>query len=126
VKKLLKRKVNVNAADMHGVTPALALCHGFSREIEELNYHKVNSYRLSATVERQLETSGETLIAAFREIFALLVKRNADFTIKDKVRFVILSYAIQMLTYDHSSLGERLCIFWPELSLTYRIRLNNS
>jgi hypothetical protein len=86
VKKLLKQKVNVNAADMHGVTPALSLCHGFSREIEELNYHKVNSYRLSATVERQLETSSETLIAAFREIFALLVKHNADFTAKDKVR----------------------------------------
>jgi ankyrin repeat protein len=85
VKKLLKRKVNVNAADMHGVTPALALCYGVNREIEELNYHKVNSYRLSATVERQLETSSETLIAAFREIFALLVKHNADFTAKDKL-----------------------------------------
>jgi hypothetical protein len=86
VKKLLKRKVNVNAADMHGVTPALALCYGVNREIEDLHHYQLNSYRVKGEVEVLIQKTKERVIASFREIFGLLVKRNADFTIKDKVR----------------------------------------
>ena len=87
VKKLLKHKVNVNTSDMHGVTPILAACHGVTREIEDVNSHQINSYRLKADEEKRIQKTKDESVAAFREIFSLLIKHNADFNAKDKVKY---------------------------------------
>jgi ankyrin repeat protein len=108
VKKLLKRKVNVNAADMHGVTPALALCYGVNREIEDLHHYQLNSYRVKGEVEVLIQKTKERVIASFREIFALLAKHNADFTMKDKLIWRTTLHMLAGSQIDVSDLIEQL------------------
>eukprot|EP00029_Vermamoeba_vermiformis_P000604 TRINITY_DN1076_c0_g1_i1.p1 TRINITY_DN1076_c0_g1~~TRINITY_DN1076_c0_g1_i1.p1 ORF type:complete len:1208 (-),score=346.48 TRINITY_DN1076_c0_g1_i1:48-3536(-) len=108
VKKLLKHKVNVNTSDMHGVTPILAACHGVTREIEDVNSHQINSYRLKADEEKRIQKTKDESVAAFREIFSLLIKHNADFNAKDKLTWRTPLHIIAGSIADFSDLIEQL------------------
>jgi len=119
VKKLLKQKVDVNAVDMHGVTPILALCYGVTKEQEDVCNYIASSYRLKSETERAILRPKEDATIAFREIFGLLAQHKCDFAAKDNVRqFFFLKILVNCFV---SLFIELRCTLFLVLKLISRI-----